>query len=84
MGELERLVDVARELAPAKLAEVIRFAERQRAEDPELDTEAEAWMDGELAPDLDPYDWGPDGPPRAKPVLYEPGVGFVIVGGRDG
>lgn len=31
----------------------------------------------------DPYDWGPNGQPKGKPVQYIPGVGLVVIGGKD-
>lgn len=37
------------------------------------------WQDAELAA-FPPYDWGPAGPPKAKPVRYVPGVGLVVEG----
>lgn len=27
---------------------------------------------------LDPYDWGPEGVPKGKPLQYVPGKGFVL------
>ena len=27
---------------------------------------------------LDPYDWGPEGVPKGKPLHYVPGKGFVL------
>ncbi len=51
----------------------------------EMDDETRAWMDADLSRlgEHEPYDWGPDGPPKGKPIRYEPGVGFVVVGGKD-
>lgn len=40
-----------------------------------------SWLDADLA-DLPPYDWGPSGPPKARPVRYVPGVGLVVEGGK--
>ena len=87
---LDRLAADVAALEPADLAEVIDLVARLRAKpatgeltDPELTAELAAWGDDALAPDLEPFEWGPDGPPPIKPVRYEPGVGFVIVGGRD-
>lgn len=81
--DLHRLAD---EL-PADLAgEVVDFAEflraRRGAVAAGMTDEDRAWLDAELAPPMDPYEWGPEGPPLTKPVRYEPGVGFVIEGGR--
>lgn len=34
----------------------------------EMDDETKAWLDADLTPDLEPYDWGPEGPPKGEPV----------------
>ena len=26
---------------------------------------------------LEPFDWGPEGPPDAEPIIFEPGIGFT-------
>jgi hypothetical protein len=31
----------------------------------------------------DPYDWGLEGQQQGKPVEYIPGVGLIVVGGKD-
>ncbi|AOQ22687.1 hypothetical protein MTAT_26910 [Moorella thermoacetica] len=35
-------------------------------------TEDQAWLEAELS-ELPPYEWGPEGPPKGKPVRYEAG-----------
>lgn len=42
------------------------------------------WVGQDLSgmADMEPFDWGPDGPPDGDPVAFEPGVGFVTVGER--
>jgi hypothetical protein len=37
------------------------------------------WLNADLA-ELPPYDWGPEGPPKGKPVRYSPETGFIIEG----
>lgn len=73
--ELHRLVDA---LPKKETGAVKRFLEfvltRSEAED-------EAWLEAGLG-ELPPYDWGPEGPPKGKPVRYEPGVGLVVEGGK--
>lgn len=49
---------------------------------PRGDRENLRWLDAELA-DFPPYDWGPAGPPKAKPVRYIPGVGLIVEGEKD-
>lgn len=44
--------------------------------------EDRAWLEADLGGELPPYDWGPDGPPKGKPVRYVPGVVPVVEGGR--
>ena len=84
---LDRLAADVAALEPADLAEVIDLVARLRAKsapaDSELAAELYAWGDDALALELEPFEWGPEGPPPVKPIRYEPGVGFVIVGGRD-
>ncbi|ATY83868.1 hypothetical protein CVV65_01860 [Kyrpidia spormannii] len=41
-----------------------------------------AWLESDLGGELPPYDWGPEGPPKGKPVRYVPGVGPVVEGGK--
>lgn len=50
-----------------------------------MTAEDRAWLEASLSDlaALEPYDWGEEGLPPTKPVEYVPGVGFVIVGGRD-
>lgn len=31
----------------------------------------------------DSYDWGSNGQPKGKPVEYIPGVGLVVISGKD-
>lgn len=43
----------------------------------EFTTSNQTWQDP------DPYDWGTDEPPKGKPIQYIPGVGAVVIGGKD-
>ncbi|MGE5571881.1 MAG: helix-turn-helix domain-containing protein [Bacteroidota bacterium] len=38
------------------------------------------WLEARIEAPLPPYDWGPGGPPKARPVRYVPGRGLVIEG----
>ncbi len=50
---------------------------------PREDPDAQ-WLGEDLSglADLEPFDWGSEGPPDGDPVSFEPGVGFVTVGKR--
>lgn len=87
--DLHRLAD---EL-PTELAdEVVNFAEflrdkhaLQRSAGVPCE-EDRAWLDADMSRmgDVEPYDWGPEGVPPGKPVVWdEARQTFVIVGGRD-
>jgi hypothetical protein len=41
-----------------------------------------AWLDADLSrrEELEPYDWGSEGPPKVKPVRYSASAGFVVEG----
>lgn len=59
----------------------VHRSNREEAPGPEaLDAETRAWMDAELAPPLEPYEWG-DVDPEALGqgrVEYVPGEGWVV------
>ncbi len=37
-----------------------------------------------MGEDLPEYDWGTEKIPVGKPIRYQVGVGFVVVGGKNG
>ncbi len=41
------------------------------------------WLEASIEGPLPPYDWGPGGPPKARPVRYVPGRGLVIKGDEE-
>ena len=45
-----------------------------------LDASDAIWLGEDLSrlEELPPFDWGPEGPPAAKPITYAPGFGFTI------
>lgn len=45
--------------------------------------EDKTWLEANLSGPLPPYDWGPEGPPKTKPIIYIPGKGFVVKGGKE-
>ncbi len=64
------------EVTPNDLLTFIPDPERQ-----EMDDETRVWLDAELAPPLEPYDWG-DADPEALgkgSLEYVAGEGFVVV-----
>ena len=95
MTNRERLMKLAASLPEEVAGEVLDFAEflRARRGGAQLATDAgptaedRAWLDADLSRlgELEPYDWGPDGPPKGKPITWDgERQAFVIVGGRDG
>jgi hypothetical protein len=44
--------------------------------------EDRAWLTADLSrrDGIEPFDWGPDGPPKVKPIRYGVGGGFVVEG----
>jgi hypothetical protein len=54
---------------------------------PEPMTDADrAWLESDLSRlgEVEPYDWGPSGPPVGKSLRYVPGSGVVVNGGKRG
>ena len=74
--ELHRLVEA---LPEQEIHVVKRFLEfilsRAQSED-------RAWLEADVG-ELPPYDWGPEGPPKGKPVQYKPGIGLIVEGGKQ-
>lgn len=94
MTNRERLMKLAASLPEEVAGEILDFAEFLRArrggDQPAIDAAATAedgaWLDADLSrlSELEPYDWGPDGPPKGKPITWDDERQvFVIVGGRD-
>lgn len=74
--ELHRLVDA---LPEQETLAVKRFLEFVLSK---ANTEDGDWLEADLG-ELLPYEWGPEGPPKGKPVRYQPGIGLVVVGGKE-
>lgn len=72
--ELHRLVDA---LPEKEILAVKRFLEFVLSE---AVVEDRNWLDADLGV-LPPYEWGPEGPPKGKPVRYRPGIGLIVDGG---
>jgi hypothetical protein len=62
------------EVTPNDLLAFVPDPEQQ-----ELDAETQAWMDADLAPEIEAYDWG-DVDPEAlgEPVSFVPGKGWIV------
>jgi len=74
--ELYRLI----EALPEKETPVVkRFLEFLLVQSKKED---QVWLEAELC-ELPPYDWGPEGPPKGKPVRYEAGIGLIVEGGKQ-
>lgn len=84
--ELRRLIDELPDDLADEVLDFVQFVQAKRAgalgSGPT--DEDRAWLDADLAPPMEPYDWGPGGPPKGKPIVWdEARQAFVIVGGRD-
>lgn len=74
--ELHRLVDA---LPEKETLTVKRFLEFILSE---AIAEDKNWLEADLG-QLPPYEWGLEGPPKGKPLRYQPGVGLLVEGGKD-
>ena len=79
--ELRRRVKVAAASKDRSVKEWIEDVIRRELER-ELDR---TWMESDLSRlgEFEPYEWEEGELEEGKPVRYEPGVGFVVEGGRD-
>ena len=53
-------------------------------ENTEPDNESQQWLEGDMGEDLPGYDWGTEEIPEVKPIQYQPGIGFIVIGGKNG
>jgi hypothetical protein len=74
--ELHQLVDALPEKETLAVKRFLEFILR------ETNAEDKDWLEADLG-ELPPYEWGAQGPPKGKPVRYQPGVGLIIEGGKD-
>ena len=83
MTTKERLHQLVDDLPDTVAQEAERYL-RALSEGPTkgLTAEDRVWLDADLSrrEEIDPYDWGPVGPPAVKLVRYTIGVGFVVEG----
>ena len=79
--ELRRRVKVAAASKDQSVKEWIEDVIRRELER-ELDR---SWMESDLSRlgEFEPYEWEEGELEEGKPVRYEPGVGFIVEGGRD-
>ncbi len=77
------LIPALRELTGEQV-EVSDLLEYVPNPEPTIDEESRLWLEAELTPPLEPYDWGPEGPPEGKPFKFVEGRGWIVEGGKDG
>ena len=89
LGTLATVVKVLRELTnePVSLEDVVEIADEPDPDESDLDEEAlerehRFWEGANLEPPdspiFEPYDWGPEGIPKGKPVRYVEGEGLLV------
>ena len=79
LDTLETVVKVLRELTlePVSLGDVVEIANEPDF-DEALDEESRIWLEADLAPPLEPYDWGDVDPSTlGEPLRYVEGQGWV-------
>ncbi|MBM3266860.1 MAG: DUF2281 domain-containing protein [Candidatus Sericytochromatia bacterium] len=84
MSEVERLLSVFERLPEGARGEVIDFAEflaQKSGCEGEADEQDRAWLDADLSGlgRWEPYDWGPGGPPKGRPVIWDDARGVFFV-----
>ncbi len=82
MTTRERLHQLIEELSENSIAAAERLLEDLRADERgEMTSEDRGWMESDLSRlgEYEPYDWGEEGPPAGKPIVYVPGRGPVII-----
>lgn len=82
VGKLWRIREEDLQSFIAQNATSASFAKEAQPAYPLESSEDEIWLEAELGPPLPPYEWGPEGPPKGRPVTYIPGKGLVIKGGK--
>lgn len=87
MTDKARLHQLVEELPEGRAAAAERFLQVLATEDEAegMTPEDRAWLDADLSrlSEHEPYDWGPEGPPRGKPIRYVAGMGLVIIEDSD-
>ena len=84
---LETVIKTLRELTGERveLGDVLEVIDDEPVTEYEsaqaLDAESHVWLEADLTPPLEPYEWGETDPNTlGKPVRYVAGVGIVVVG----
>lgn len=76
-----------REAIAEKLEKEQRMQSKAKAVEVEtMSQEDQDWLETDLSrlSEFEPYDWGDVDPTTlGKPVHYEPGIGFVVEGGKE-
>lgn len=78
----KKLIKIAETLPDEKVRKTIRFMKRLKNKSVrEMLKEDKTWLNSSLT-DFPEFDWGPEGPPKGRPVKYIEGVGIIVEGGR--
>lgn len=83
MTTKERLHELVNQLPDSKTeaaAELLEALAHGDEFEKGMTAEDRAWLESDLSDmgQLEPYDWGPAGPPPGNPVRYVPGLGSVV------
>lgn len=77
---LEAIIGTLRKITgePVTLDTLFEVVEPEAAP---IDVETRMWLEADLAPPLEPYDWGEADPEMiGEPLRYEPGKGWITDG----
>ncbi|MEG6569128.1 hypothetical protein [Thermoanaerobacterium thermosaccharolyticum] len=75
----KKLIKIAETLPDEKIKEIINSIEEylKNKNVKEMIEEDREWLNSNLT-DFPEFDWGPEGPPKGKPVKYIECVGIVV------
>lgn len=79
---LETVIKTLREITgeQVELGDVIEVIDDEPVTEQALDAESHLWLEADLAPPLEPYEWGETDPNTlGKPVRYVAGEGVVVI-----
>lgn len=87
--ELHRRIDALTEGDLSSVADFVGYLEAKREREAvqlEPTEEDRDWLDADLSRlgEFEPYEWGEEGPPKGKPVIWDPESGsFIVEGGKS-
>jgi hypothetical protein len=77
--ELHKLIDTLPDAVLGEVIDLAKFLGQRAAQEAGLEAESREWLDADLAPPLEPYEWGDLNPlALGNPVRFQPGEGLVI------